>query len=594
VDLATADLIRDSISTFSSSSVGSNFRIPCPACEPDRKHRGTKTLSISMNGDHALYICHHCDESGRVNLNGADKKKVESPAVPWVKPEEAPKVFPLPKMPDSDGKSITDEQIEWFASRGISNETINGSSVVSGTNWIRERDGEVLCVGFRYENADGSRATKWRDGKKNFSQTGAARSLWEIDKFTGGDLIIAEGELDALSFREAGLWATSVPNGAPSVVSANASGQKYSYLWDARDAIESASRIIIASDADDPGLALAEEIARRVGRARCWRVSYPDDCKDANDVLMKHGVDGITGSLSSATPWPVTGLRNPSEFRDEVEKIYAEGVDTGVTSGLSDLDDLWRIMPQTFTVITGVPGSGKSALLTWLMVQLANRSGWNSAVFCAETSTQILILQLAAVHQGKSFRGRDKMSEEELALSLDWISENFVFLDESDTGIDSILERSHAAVLRYGVRILVVDPYNFLTSGEGVESTTYSINNLLVKLKSHAVQHGLAIFLVAHPKKMFRMADGRQPSPGGYDILGSASFYNVCDTGITVTREGDGVSKITCWKSRFPWLGNTGECLVSFDRDTGVFGSGIIRSPNYFRGDDEDIDFDDF
>jgi len=585
--LDSAGTIRDAI--MSSSRAGNNFRLPCPACEPDRKQRGTKTLSVSMNGDHALYNCHHCDEGGRVNLVSdmvlsAPKKKAVSVPVPT-------ESFPIPSRPESSESKIPSSQMDWFLERGISPATVEDSLVTSGMNWIRERNAEVLCVGFRYENADGSYATKWRDGQKNFSQSGAARSLWEIEKFPGGDLIIAEGEMDALSFREVGIWATSVPNGAPSAVSANISGQKYSYLWDARDAIESATRIILAVDADDPGNALAEEIARRVGRARCWRVVYPDDCKDVNDVLVKHGKEGVTASLESATPWPVAGLRNPVEFREEVEKIYTNGVDTGVSSGLSELDDLFRIMPQTFTVVTGVPGSGKSALLTWLMVQLASRAGWSSAVFCAETSTQIMILQLAAVHQEKSFRGHDKMSEGQLSESLDWIDDKFVFLYEPDTGIDSILERSHAAVLRYGVRILVVDPYNFITSDEGIESTTYSINSMLVKLKSFAVQHGLAIFLVAHPRKMFRTSDGSQPSPGGYDILGSAAFYNVCDTGLTVTREGDGVSRVSCWKSRFPWLGQTGECLVSFDRDTGMFGSGVVRKSSHW-GDDDDEDFD--
>ena len=586
--------IRDAI--LGASNSGKNFRLPCPVCEPDRKQRGTKTLSITMDGDHALFKCHHCEEEGRVTVyNGVDySAKVSSPPI---------EVLPMPPIPiptrsdvDSDSK-FSSGQTAWFVSRGLSIETINSSGVIAGKVWMRRRNAEVPSIGFSYLNSDGSRATKWRDGEKNFSQDGAARSLWEIDQFSGGDLIIAEGEMDALSFREAGHWATSVPNGAPASVGSNATNQKFTYLWDAREAIESASRIILAPDADGPGNALAEEIARRVGRARCWRVSYPEDCKDANDVLVKHGKDAVSDSLTSATPWPVSGLRNPAEFREEVERIYVDGVDTGISSGLAPLDELFRVMPQTFTVVTGVPGSGKSALLTWLSVQLAVRAGWRSAIFCAETSTQILILQLAAVLVDKPFRGEAKMNEDDLAYALDWIADKYIFLDESDTNVDSVIDRAHAAILRYGIRILIIDPYNFLTSDSDAEQSTQVINALLVKLKSFAVQHGLAIFLVAHPKKMYRNKDGSQPSPGGYDVNGSASFYNVCDTGLTVSRDGDGVSKVTCWKSRFPWLGETGECLLGFNRLTGTFGRKPFTPEDWNDWDDdeevsEDIDFE--
>ena len=86
---------------------------------------------------------------------------------------------------------------------------------------------------------------------------------------------------------------------------------------------------------------------------------------------------------------------------------------------------------------------------------------------------------------------------------------------------------------------------------------------------------------------MYRNKDGSRPTPGGYDVSGSAAFYNVADTGLTVTRDGEGVSKITCWKARFPWLGETGECLVGFNRATGVFG----KKP--FTPEDWDDDWDD-
>lgn len=39
--------------------------------------------------------------------------------------------------------------------------------------------------------------------------------------------------------------------------------------------LDSAAKIVIATDNDAPGQALAEELSRRLGRERCWRVRWP-------------------------------------------------------------------------------------------------------------------------------------------------------------------------------------------------------------------------------------------------------------------------------------------------------------------------------
>jgi len=177
----------------------------------------------------------------------------------------------------------------------------------------------------------------------------------------------------------------------------------------------------------------------------------------------------------------------------------------------------------------------------------------------------------------KPHEGPNKMSDDELLTALDWLDERCVILDDADTSIDSVLERAHAAVLRMGVRMLVIDPYNFLTGslgGASDESSISNINHLLTGLKNFSCQHSLSIMLVCHPVKMYRGNDGRTPTPTGYDVSGSASFYNVADAGITVSRDGDS-SFLTMWKARFPWIGKSGRCEMEFNPGTGSFSSAI-------------------
>jgi twinkle protein len=114
-------------------------------------------------------------------------------------------------------------------------------------------------------------------------------------------VIIVEGELDKLSLEEAGYRnVVSVPSGAlpPRRVSAAAGGgapaapaghrqldAKFAFVARAEAALAGAA-ILLAVDADAPGLALAEELARRLGRGRCRLLRWPTGCKDANDFLM--------------------------------------------------------------------------------------------------------------------------------------------------------------------------------------------------------------------------------------------------------------------------------------------------------------------
>jgi twinkle protein len=546
-------------------------RTTCPSCGPNRKKSDDKCLSVneSEDGDGYLYHCHHCLIAGKVSLdmtepNAATDFEVSLPAGVVVPLEEY--------------GSLSEQQLAWLAGRGISMSTAMDAGLINGMIWIRARNAKVPCIGFPYENDDGSTAIKWRDGAKNFTQIGAARSLWKIEEFEGGDLIITEGEMDALAFRQCGIAAYSVPNGAPSTALKNDDGhsKKYAYLWSARDIIAKASRVIIAGDIDDgPGEILIEELARRVGRAKSWKVVYPDGLKDANEVLIAHGPEGLKAVLESATPWPIGGLRNASEYKSEALSIWKDGASRGVDIPVGMIQNYYRPSLGTLTICTGVPGSGKSTFLTWMSYILAKQEGWKTAVFSAETSSPVHLLQLASLHAGKPFHGDDKMDQSTMEDSIDWVNDNYVFLDESETSIDSVIERASAAVLRHGVRVLYVDPYNFITMDRPAEGDNqqHGINSLLVKLKSFAVEHDVAVWLVAHPTKMYRDAQGNTPIPGGYDISGSAHFFNVADSGITISRDKTkpGVSKMTSWKARFSWLGQVGWCDLGFNIGDGSF-----------------------
>ncbi|KAJ0081567.1 hypothetical protein Patl1_11524 [Pistacia atlantica] len=90
-------------------------------------------------------------------------------------------------------------------------------------------------------------------------ERGTEKWLFGLDDIKeAAEIIIVEGEMDKLAMEEAGfLNCVNVPCGAPQKASARELPP-----W------EKVSRIILATDGDVPGQALAEELARRLGKER--------------------------------------------------------------------------------------------------------------------------------------------------------------------------------------------------------------------------------------------------------------------------------------------------------------------------------------
>jgi twinkle protein len=92
-------------------------------------------------------------------------------------------------------------------------------------------------------------------------------------------VIIVEGEIDALTLLECGLKnVLSVPSGAPMKVSDGkvdaSEDKKFAFVWNAVDVLNQVPYVTIATDTDTAGQALAEELARRIGKDKCRIASF--------------------------------------------------------------------------------------------------------------------------------------------------------------------------------------------------------------------------------------------------------------------------------------------------------------------------------
>ena len=551
--------IKDRVST-----VTDDCRIACPSCSETRKKKHEKTLSVTINPDGTkLYFCHHCGESG----------SLFRPKNNYLKESKVTRIQPRATVDESAIKNF-------FNSRGILWSQDIDLPVISGKRYFNGF-GELDAVGFVYGDQSQPSAIKWRAiNQKAFTQEGAARQFYGIEFIPDDakELIIVEGECDALALASAGIAAVSCPNGAPQMVSGKSfspeDDNKFSYIWEARELIDRCDKIILATDNDKAGHALAEEIARRIGRAKCWAINYPTGCKDANEVIQHHGVEALKDVVSKSQPLPLKGVYSAKSYIQDVHDIFAKGVGSGESTGITSVDDLFTIAEGQLSIVTGVPSSGKSEFVDQIMVNLAQNCSWKFAVASFENPPHFHIAKLSEKIVGKAFfEGEaERMTNKELTDCSNFIDKHFVFLDSRDgavSTIDSIIDRAKQAVMRLGIRGLVIDPYNYIEKNTQSDESQ-SISSMLTKVTAFAKAHGVHVWFIAHPAKMYPREDGSMPIPTGMSISGSAAWFAKADLGVTVHRIGDD-TEIHCWKSRFKWIGKQGAVPLAYDKSTGRY-----------------------
>lgn len=111
-----------------------------------------------------------------------------------------------------------------------------------------------------------------------------------------------------------------MPNGAGTDFKRSFERFKYSHFADIKT-------VYIAGDNDEEGLKCRENIAAYFGEARCKQVEWPDDCKDANDVIMKYGKERIGECIKSAKDCPIKGAITLQDINERLDVIYEEGLE---------------------------------------------------------------------------------------------------------------------------------------------------------------------------------------------------------------------------------------------------------------------------
>ena len=551
------------------------YQTTCAKCSGTRRKANARCLSANL--DKGLWHCHHCGWSG--SLSRGEMVGSQPPKRAYFRPMEMP-------------REIGAKAAEWLRGRGIPQEVIERNGIVSGPAWMPQVEDWVSCLWFPYRHKGQVVNVKFRDGQKNFRMVaGAQRIPYGLDDIgTAQTVIWVEGEIDKLSVEAAGYQnCLSVPDGAPAPATKNYAS-KFDFLDACQNLIEGRKHIL-AVDADEPGTRLREELARRLGKEFCSVVEWPEGCKDANETLQKHGSGEVGWRIDAASPYPIEGLHSAESQRDKVELLYSQGWKRGVDTTWPGMNDLYRPRSGEFSVVTGIPGHGKSSFVDALMLQVGVRHDWRFAVFSPENwPIEGHIAKLAEILMGFPFEDGPKlrMDRDALNAAMDWLQDHVWWIEPAEDGmtLDGILEKARAAVRMHGVNGIVIDPWNEIDHARDAHvSETEHVSQSLSRLRRFCRSHDVHVWLVAHPMKLQKDKTGKYPVPTPYDIAGSANFRNKADNCLTVWRDLADESKaveIHVQKIRFRECGRLGVALLHFDKTTGRYHD--AQGKPYVRG----------
>ena len=528
----------------------------CPLCSHTRKPKNQKAKCSSYDWERGLGTCHNCNTTFQLHTyqrKGASNKDYVRPSI-----------------------DITDYNIprtkvaEWFKSRGISEDTLINLQVGEGSEYMPQTGKKENTIHFTYYVGDQLINIKYRDGRKNFKlYKGAEKVFYNINSIVGYDnCIITEGEMDVLALHEAGIKnAISVPNGA------TLSHNNLDYLDNCIDYFEDKTKIILAVDTDDPGLALRAELVRRLGAEVCFLVDF-EDCKDANEYLIKHGKEKLRQAVKQARPYPLENVTTFKDIENDVTDFVKNGFKAGYQIGLSNFDQIFSTYTGQFITVTGIPSSGKSDFVDQMVVGYNKNYNWKTAFASPENAPNYLHAHKLMRKVWGDMPSRDDIGSAKWKEVANHVNDNFFFIDMEKYTLESVLRKGAELVKRKGIKCLVIDPFNKVRdrNASSLDVNIYTME-YLTKIETFAKKYDVLVFIVAHPTKMYKTSDGKIEEPNMYNIKGGGEWYDASYHGLLVHRDYElKNTKVKVLKVKFQNLGENGaEAFFTWEPKSGCF-----------------------
>lgn len=545
------------------SGINHQGKTLCPRCSSSRKKSNETCLSV--NTDSGQFHCHNCGYAGGTQAS--------------IKEHYVAKTYIKPAYDFSENELSEEVYNYLHDERKLSLATLEsnfiGTSPKGDITFPYIKDG---VVNVKYRALDKSKFALIRGAETPLY---GIQNLFEDGRLATKKIFITEGEIDALSLYECGFrHALSVPNGAGVEEEGHEqTTPKLEYLNDPDmvSVLQEIEQVVLVTDNDYKGKRLRDELTKRIGIEKCFTVDYPAGCKDINDVLVKLGFDAVVECVLGARPM-LEGLVTVDSVNTDLVSYYSEGLEAGMECGIEEFDNLYTLKEGLITLVTGIPEVKKSTLMDNILVGYAQEHGLHTAMFSPETKpVSFHIGRLASIYTGKSLdrNDADRMTYGEFQEAAKWVGEHFTFLQPPNATLAEIIQLAKLSILRYGTKIIVIDPYSRIRVH--TEREDKFIRDMLTDLSEFAGRYGVHIFIVAHPTKTETFGRGSSattiknyPIITPYMIKGAAEWFNSSDFILSLWRDltvEDSPLKVYCLKSKYFHIAVSNKyCELDYDK----------------------------
>lgn len=508
----------------------------CPYCHGgNNRKKDAHTFSINLKTGQFKCLRASCGVTGNlVTLSRDFDFSLGGMVDEYYRPKKKYKNFKQLKEPVKPKP----EAVAYLESRGISEEVANEYEITVRSDHANVLvfpfyDSKGILVGVKYRKTDFD-ANK--DKCKEWFEKDSKPILFGMKQCKDfSRLVITEGQADSLAVATAGIQnAVSVPNGAKGFT-----WIPYCWNW-----VNQFDEVVIFGDYEKGHITLLDELSKRL-KTKVKHVREEDykGCKDANEILQKHGKEQIVKCVENAVLVPIKQVIELADVEDvDIFKIPK------LNTGIRQIDRLlYGGLPFGGVVlVSGKSGSGKSTLASQILIN-AIEQGYKCFAYSGELPNYLfkswIDFQIAGgrhiiEYQNKWGDTQYNVSKSNKEFIGEWYRDKCFLYDNSvidGEEMDSLLNITENVIMQYGVKVILLDNLMTAISLEGVKgSDKYERQSTFVdNLRKMALRHNALILLVVHKRKDSFSDDVND------DVSGSADITNLATLHIAYERNKD-------------------------------------------------------
>ena len=506
----------------------------CPYCRPRATKGNTRTFSINLRTGQFKCLRASCGVTGNmIQISRDFDFSLGTDVDEYYRPKKQYRRLKTPKEPIRPKEPA----VAYLEKRGIPEEIAKKYEIT-----VQNSHENILVFPF-YDERGVMQFVKYRktdfnpekDKNKEWCEKDCKPILFGMKQCDGTfkRLVVTEGQMDSLSVAASGIEnATSVPNGAKGFT-----WVPYCFNW-----VSKFEEIVVFGDFEKGKMSLLEEIQQRFpNKVKHVREEDYKGCKDANEILQKHGKDAVRNAVNNATMVAVKSVI-PLADVENVNIYKLKKVKTGIT----DLDrTLYGGLPFGMVcLLAGKRGDGKSTFGSQIIAN-AIENGYSTFTYSGEMPNYLykswFDFQIAGPHHITENTMDDGyidrfITNKNQELIDNWYREKAYIYDSKiveNEEQEDLLKSIRNTIMQYGVKVILID--NLMTAmyiDEKQGTDKYDQQGRFVReLTKIALKYGVLIILIAHRRKNAFTTDANDEISGSGDITNLAGITLSYDRG---------------------------------------------------------------